>query len=326
MKVRLLTLTIVILLLLPSLVFALDSLYPAEIERVIDGDTIVVDLCLGLNVILDGQYIRFYGIDAWEIRGEEREKGLKAKEYLEGRLDEAERVEIEIRPEWSKNKTGKDSFGRWLGIIYIHGVNINDELMEKGHAEKYEGGLDGTERNTRMNNLWEGLRAGWPFYAAFGTLIAIMLTALASFRGVQATRDAAEATRKTAEGQLFMQIRTAYSSEKMLWGMRELIRFEKEYGKNYAKVFGEKLRNNYPQVMEWDAARRRFAHWRSAVQMLWEHKFISKNLFDNLWKENQQEFYEEYIQPLESEVKRDMEERKKKRKDATNEKTDEKTR
>lgn len=55
--------------------FALDFLYPAKVERVIDGDTIVVDLQLGLGVVLDGQYIRFYGIDAWEIKGEEKEKG-----------------------------------------------------------------------------------------------------------------------------------------------------------------------------------------------------------------------------------------------------------
>lgn len=47
---------------------------------------------------------------------------------------------MEIRPEWSKDKTGKDSFGRWIGVVYIDGVNINVELMEKGHAVKYEEG------------------------------------------------------------------------------------------------------------------------------------------------------------------------------------------
>jgi len=102
MKVRLLTLIIITLLLLSSPAFALDFLYPAKIERVIDGDTIVVDLYLGLGVILDDQYIRFYGIDAWETRGEEREKGLKAKDYLEERLSKG-KIEIEIRPESSKS-------------------------------------------------------------------------------------------------------------------------------------------------------------------------------------------------------------------------------
>ena len=93
----------------------------------IDGDTIVVDLQLGLGVVLD----------AWETRGEQKEKGLKAKEYLEGRLKEG-KIEIEIRPEWGQN--GKGSFGRWLGIVYVDGVSINAEMMEKGYAAKYEEG------------------------------------------------------------------------------------------------------------------------------------------------------------------------------------------
>jgi len=135
MKVRLLTLIIVILLLLPSLVFALDFLYPVKMERVIDGDTIVVDLYLGLGVILDDQYIRFYGIDTWETRGEERPKGLLAKEYVIKRLEEG-KVEIEIRPEWGSK--GKGKYGRWLGIVYIDGKDLNVELIEQGHAEEYE--------------------------------------------------------------------------------------------------------------------------------------------------------------------------------------------
>jgi len=114
MRSRLTALAIVALLFLPSFVLAPDFLYPAEIERVIDRDTIVADLSLGLGVVLDGQYIRLYGIDAWEIKGEEREKGFLAKEYLERRLQEG-KVEIEIRPEWGRNGRGK--YGRWLGII-----------------------------------------------------------------------------------------------------------------------------------------------------------------------------------------------------------------
>ena len=105
MKVRLLTLTMVILLLLPSLAFALDHLYPATIERVIDGDTIEADLYLGLGVILDNQRIRLYGINAWETRGEEKPKGLLAKEYVVRRLEEG-KVQIEIRPEWRKEQEG----------------------------------------------------------------------------------------------------------------------------------------------------------------------------------------------------------------------------
>jgi len=134
-KKGLLVSILALFLILTPCLFALDFVYPAKVERIIDGDTIVVDLFLGLGVILDDQYIRFYGIDAWETRGKEREKGLSAKKYLIQRLEKG-KIEIEIRPEWGSN--GKGKYGRWLGIIYVDGVNINVELVEKGHAEKYE--------------------------------------------------------------------------------------------------------------------------------------------------------------------------------------------
>ena len=135
LSVTFVVMALTILLLLPFPAFALDFLYPVEVERVIDGDTIVVDLHLGLGVVLDDQYIRFYGIDTWEIRGEERPKGLLAKEYVIKRLKEG-KVEIEIRPEWGSR--GKGKYGRWLGIIYIDGKDLNIELVEQGHAEEYE--------------------------------------------------------------------------------------------------------------------------------------------------------------------------------------------
>lgn len=37
--------------------FALDYLYPAEVEQVIDGDMIIASLSLGLDVILEHQGI-----------------------------------------------------------------------------------------------------------------------------------------------------------------------------------------------------------------------------------------------------------------------------
>ena len=112
-----------------------DCLYPANVERIIDGDTIVVDLYLGLGVILDYQYLRFYGIDAWETRGEERPKGLLAKEFLIELLEHGQ-VIIEIRPEWGSR--GKGKYGRWLAVIYIAetGMNVNELLVSEGHAER----------------------------------------------------------------------------------------------------------------------------------------------------------------------------------------------
>ncbi len=116
--------------------FALDYLYPAEVERVVDGDTIIVRLSLGLDVVLEHQWIRLYDING-EPKGEQKEKGLEATKYLEERLSKGN-IEIEIRPEWEKG--GKGKYGRWLGVVYVDGLDINVEMMEKGHAVKYEEG------------------------------------------------------------------------------------------------------------------------------------------------------------------------------------------
>jgi len=74
---------LLVLLSFTSMAVALDFKYPVKVERVIDGDTIVVDLSLGLGVVLDDQYIRFYGIDAWETRGEKRLGGLLRVAFYE---------------------------------------------------------------------------------------------------------------------------------------------------------------------------------------------------------------------------------------------------
>ena len=47
-----------------SIAFALDFRYRAKVERVIDGDTTVVDLSLDLGVASYDQIVMFYGIDS----------------------------------------------------------------------------------------------------------------------------------------------------------------------------------------------------------------------------------------------------------------------
>ena len=138
-KILFIALTFLLLFSIPG--FALDYIYPAEVERVVDGDTIIVSLSLGFDIVLEHVWIRLYDINAWEPKGETKEKGLEAAKYLEERLKEGN-IEVEVRSEWSKNKTGKDSFGRWIGVVYVHGVDISAEMMEKGHAVKYEEGVN----------------------------------------------------------------------------------------------------------------------------------------------------------------------------------------
>ena len=110
------------------------NLYYYKIDNisVYDGDTITCDIDLGFNVIMRKQKIRLYGIDTPEIRGFEREEGLKSKMALIGQINEAEVMYMKSH----KDKSGK--YGRWLGELYTDKmINLNNWLVQNGYAKEY---------------------------------------------------------------------------------------------------------------------------------------------------------------------------------------------
>lgn len=109
--------------------------YSAKVVEVIDGDTIDVVIDLGFNV-LHTLRVRLYGINTPETRTknkEEKQKGLNAKARLK-ELIEGKIVKIKTQ----KDETEK--FGRYLGIIFLDENNINQQLIQEGHAVEYFGG------------------------------------------------------------------------------------------------------------------------------------------------------------------------------------------
>ena len=60
--------------------------YDAEVTGVYDGDSITVDIDLGLGVWLKGQKLRLIGIDTPEMRGAEKEAGKVARDFVRSRL------------------------------------------------------------------------------------------------------------------------------------------------------------------------------------------------------------------------------------------------
>ena len=98
--------------------------YKARVVKVVDGDTIDVDIDLGFYTVLHNQRIRLKGIDAPEPRGEERIAGLESKAWLK---EEIEGNDIELVT--FKNAKGK--YGRWLGVVYMNQQNINQLMVEK---------------------------------------------------------------------------------------------------------------------------------------------------------------------------------------------------
>ncbi|MCH7722230.1 MAG: thermonuclease family protein [Bacteroidetes bacterium] len=106
--------------------------YKANVTSVYDGDTCTVDIDLGLHTWVRKEKIRLYGINAPEIRGKERPKGLKSRDFLREQI-----LGKEITIETLKDKKGK--YGRYIGKIWLKNekgkeINISDLLVKKGFA------------------------------------------------------------------------------------------------------------------------------------------------------------------------------------------------
>ena len=108
--------------------------YRCKVVRVVDGDTVDVDIDLGFGVWLRDERVRLYGIDTPESRTRDKiEKiyGLAAKDYLKKAIGK----ECTLRTK----KDGKGKFGRILGSFIVDGVDINQKMIEENMAVAYFG-------------------------------------------------------------------------------------------------------------------------------------------------------------------------------------------
>ena len=112
--------------------------YRVKIVKVVDGDTVDVDIDLGFGVWLKKQRVRLYGIDTPESRTRdlvEKRFGNMAKAYLKDRLSGGAVLGTRL------DKKGK--FGRILGEFFVldgeEKSNINQELITNHHAVAYHG-------------------------------------------------------------------------------------------------------------------------------------------------------------------------------------------
>lgn len=111
-------------------------LYRAVVVRVIDGDTIDVDIDLGFYVWIKKQRIRLLGIDAPEVKGETRPEGLAATEHLKSLIEGESIILRTVKGDDGGDRD--DSFGRWLGTIYHGDIDVNAEMIRSGYAKPYE--------------------------------------------------------------------------------------------------------------------------------------------------------------------------------------------
>lgn len=127
--------------------------YNAIVRKVVDGDTIEVDIDLGLSTWVHSEKIRLYGIDTPEVFGvkkgsEEWEKGNLSSEFVKENVKENDPVIIETF------KDKREKYGRYLALVYlrfdetllsglsgIRSLNglycLNDVMTAKGLAKVY---------------------------------------------------------------------------------------------------------------------------------------------------------------------------------------------
>ena len=118
--------------------------YRVTFVKVIDGDTVDVDIDLGFGVWIKDERVRIMGIDTPESRTRDKEEkvfGLAAKARLKELLSKNAILKTQI------NKDGEDmkgKFGRILGDFIVEEEGKEDTLVtkvmiEEGHAVEYWG-------------------------------------------------------------------------------------------------------------------------------------------------------------------------------------------
>ena len=113
--------------------------YKCKIIKVLDGDTVDIDLDLGFNIVLVNQRVRMAGVDTPESRTsnkEEKPRGLLSKKKLAEKLPIGSWQIIETQ----KSDNNDDKFGRILGVFILEdGTKVNDWLIQNNYAVPYKG-------------------------------------------------------------------------------------------------------------------------------------------------------------------------------------------
>jgi micrococcal nuclease len=128
--------------------------FHVTITKVVDGDTVDVDIDLGFSTVLKKQRVRLMGIDTPESRTRdlvEKLFGKAAKAHLKKLLSEGDITLV---------SHDKGKFGRILGELFVHledetVVNVNQQMINDHHAVEYTGeNKDTTEaRHLEHRNL-----------------------------------------------------------------------------------------------------------------------------------------------------------------------------
>ncbi len=109
--------------------------YNCKMVRVVDGDTVDVDIDLGFGVWMRNQRIRMYGIDTPESRTSDPIEKIYGKAATAFLVKWTNGGGLKLKT----HKDGRGKFGRILGEIWCFDTNVNVKMIEEHHAVRYHG-------------------------------------------------------------------------------------------------------------------------------------------------------------------------------------------
>ena len=121
--------------------------YKVEVTRVVDGDTVDVDIDLGFGMTYKKQRVRLMGIDTPESRTrdlQEKFYGKQSKKFLSSVL----KGKVVTLLSHDKGK-----FGRIIGELFVEGddMSVNQLMIRENHAVPYFGQ---SKDDTVQGHLW----------------------------------------------------------------------------------------------------------------------------------------------------------------------------
>lgn len=106
--------------------------YRCEIIGVVDGDTVDCVIDLGFTIKMKRR-VRLLGINAPEMKQPTFEAAKQSRLALQMYFNTMMPVVVHTQLDKS------DAFGRVLGTFFVGSLNVNQEMINSGHAVPYKG-------------------------------------------------------------------------------------------------------------------------------------------------------------------------------------------
>ena len=111
------------------------SVIVTKVISVYDGDTFRVDIDSLSPIVGKNIPVRLEGVDTPEINGKcqyEKDLAIEARDFVRNKLSKAKEIKL--------NEIQRGKYFRVVAKVFIDGVSLEKELLDKGLAYKYKGG------------------------------------------------------------------------------------------------------------------------------------------------------------------------------------------